>query len=191
MGQLVCCTTNGPDDEPGLQVTLETKAGHAVTTATMTEIKSTLLLDATHLTGETVVWDTRYGRSVDGIHVQWHPALRAKVAVGAANIKSFARASLDTAVLLLRQREPLHDTTWSWLDKMIVTALKYCDSEALLVAWSLSTKLDRDGMWELRTFQDHPQPFLYFDQVRLLVLLHDVDDMVNFSIELQDKQLTQ
>ncbi|CAK4139663.1 unnamed protein product [Aphanomyces euteiches] len=189
MGQLVCSTT--ADTVPGVQVVLETKAGEAVATSVMTDIDSSLIFDvgqAAASSCDTVVWTTHYGHKAGGIHMTWHPALKARVAVGMSNVVAHLRACLDTAVLLLRQRETMHETTWSWLHKMISTGMKYCASDALLIAWSVSMALDADGMFTIRAFEDHPQPVLFFDQIQLVRFLDDVDDIVNFSIQLQEQE---
>ncbi|CAK4468661.1 unnamed protein product [Aphanomyces euteiches] len=189
MGQLVCSTT--ADTVPGVQVVLETKAGEAVATSVMTDIDSSLIFDvgqAAASSCDTVVWTTHYGHKAGGLHMTWHPALKARVAVGMSNVVAHLRACLDTAVLLLRQRETMHETTWSWLHKMISTGMKYCASDALLIAWSVSMALDADGMFTIRAFEDHPQPVLFFDQIQLVRFLDDVDDIVNFSIQLQEQE---
>ncbi|ETW02761.1 hypothetical protein H310_05259 [Aphanomyces invadans] len=171
---------------------LATSTPEAVS-ATLTNIQSSLVLDTTHVCGEVVVCATEYGRDgasstkdATNLHMQWHPALVAKLRVGSIHATASLRALFQVSVDAVLETLPFPTPAKPWLDKIMTTVLKYCASDALMMAWSVGTSLDDDGMWTCHGAGDHPQPFLAFDQLHLLTLLHDVDDLVAFAIQMHD-----
>ncbi|RHY08707.1 hypothetical protein DYB36_008777 [Aphanomyces astaci] len=162
-------------------------------TATLTSIQSKVVLDATHLTGDVAVCTIdcldQSPSVCNTFRMLWHDALRAKLSVGAVHVVANMRAMCDVVMdqWLHPSTTTLHTSTRHWLAKLVQKMLKYCLSDALLVAWSVETSLDEHLMWTCDTVTaDHPQPLMYFDQLQLLTVLHDVDELVAFSIHLHD-----
>ncbi|RHY86886.1 hypothetical protein DYB37_006475 [Aphanomyces astaci] len=165
-------------------------------TATLTSIQSKVVLDATHLTGDVAVCtidcldqSPSVCNTSPSFRMLWHDALRAKLSVGAVDVVASLRTMCDVVMdqWLGPSTTTLHTSTRHWLAKLVQKTLKYCLSDALLVAWSVETSLDEHLMWTCDSVTaDHPQPFMYFDQLQLLTVLHDVDELVAFSIHLHD-----